>query len=147
MHRKDAKGKPGVIPQRILSLVPERFRQFFLYALCGGSGVTFDFLLYVALVTSGVGYQFANLLGYAGGTILSFLLNRVITFGVLDAPLLRFAGFLTVAGIGYVCSAAVLWVMIDRYSVNEIASKICAIIVVVVVQYTLNARFTFRRAK
>lgn len=129
------------------SFVPQKFRQLALYVLCGGSGVVLDFAIYSLLVSAGVWYHGANIAGYGAGTILSFFLNRTITFGVLDAPMRRLAAFLGVAAIGYLSSTVALLVLIEVLGVNPIAAKAASIIVVIAVQFTLNARFTFRSDK
>lgn len=130
-----------------LSFLPPKFRRFALYVLCGGSGVVLDFALYSLLVSAGLWYHAANIAGYAAGTILSFFLNRSITFGVLDAPMRRLAAFLGVAAIGYLSSTLVLLVLIETLGVNPFAAKAASILVVIAVQFTLNARFTFRSHK
>lgn len=127
-----------------LSFLPPKFRQFALYVLCGGSGVALDFTLYSLLVSAGVWYHAANIAGYAAGTILSFVLNRAITFGVLDAPMRRLAAFLGVAAVGYASSTCVLLLLIDGFGINPIVAKAVSIFVVIAVQFTLNSRFTFR---
>lgn len=120
-------------------------RQFLLYALCGGSGTVLDFALYALLVASGTWHQAANVAGYLAGTLLSFALNRIVTFGVLDRPARRLAAFLGVAFLGWVASACVLWGLIDGFGLGPIPAKLAAIVVVVAIQYTLNARYTFRQ--
>ncbi|MDI3337227.1 GtrA family protein [Defluviimonas aestuarii] len=132
---------------KLVSFVPPELRQFALYVICGGSGVALDFGLYSALVASGTWHHAANIAGYAAGTLLSFVLNRAITFGVMDAALRRLAIFFGVAGLGYLSSTGVLLVLIDLMQVNPFLAKAASIIVVIAVQYTLNARVTFRRSE
>lgn len=131
----------------LLDRLPAGLRRLVLYGVCGGSGATLDFLLYAGLVHLGVWYQAANLVGYACGTLLSFVLNRAITFQVLDAPLRRLATFFAVAAVGYLSSTATLWLLVERFQVNEMIAKIAALIVVVAVQFTLNSLITFRQTR
>ncbi|SLN75819.1 GtrA-like protein [Ruegeria meonggei] len=125
-------------------MLPPKLRQFVLYVLCGGGGAALDFVLYAFLVTTGVWHHAANVAGYASGTLLSFALNRVITFRVLDAPIRRLAAFMAFAGIGYLCSMTVLIVLVDALSVDPVMAKAASVVVVVAVQYTLNSRITFQ---
>ncbi len=131
----------------ILSVLPPNLRQFALYVLCGGSGVMLDFTIYSALVASGVWHHAANIAGYVAGTLLSFVLNRAITFNVLDATLRRLVAFLGVATLGYLCSTLVLILLVDMLGMNQFLSKAVSIVVVIAVQFTLNSHFTFRRSE
>jgi putative flippase GtrA len=130
----------------LLAKAPPRLRQFLTYAFCGGAGVALDFAFYALMVRAGLYYQLANIISYACGTLLSFVLNRAITFRVFDAPLKRLAMFCAVAAAGYVLSSALLFALIEWTHWDKLAAKIAAIIVVVLTQYTLNARITFKKA-
>ncbi len=131
-------------PPGLWMVLPPKFRQFALYTLCGGGGVVLDFALYALLVAAGTWHHGANIAGYVSGTLLSFALNRIITFRILDAPIRRLAAFLVFAGIGYLCSMTVLLIMVDMLGLDPVLSKAASIVVVVTVQYTLNSRITFR---
>lgn len=131
----------------LLDKLPPPLRRFALYAICGGSGVALDFLTYSALVYFGLWYQAANIIGYAAGTLLSFVLNRAITFQVMDAPLKRLASFLGVAAIGYAVSSVALWALVERMGVNAIIAKAAVLVLVVLIQFSINSTITFRKSK
>ena len=120
--------------------------QFVLYCICGGIGVTTDYLVYYLALESGLWYQAANILGYLSGTLVSFFLNRKITFGVHDKVPQRLAIFLGVATIGYTVSAVLLWVLVDAMTVDAKIAKLLTLPVVVVIQFSLNRRITFKTA-
>lgn len=126
-------------------LAHEETRKFVLYAICGGSGVLLDFATYTALLAMGIGYQPANACGYAMGTLLSFALNRHFTFQTYDNPLRRLALFFAAAGVGYLISVGMLWLLIERAAFNPLVAKIAVLGVVLVVQFSLNRAITFRR--
>lgn len=130
----------------LLDRLPPGLRRFLTYAVCGGLGVALDFGAYTLLVRAGLFYQIANIISYACGTLLSFALNRAITFRVLDAPLRRLATFFAVAGAGYVLSSASLYAMIEWAHWDKLVAKAASIVIVVLTQYTLNARITFKKA-
>ncbi|SDS00971.1 Putative flippase GtrA (transmembrane translocase of bactoprenol-linked glucose) [Halopseudomonas xinjiangensis] len=119
--------------------------RFALYCFCGGIGVLSDLSLYYVLLAFGVPYQAANAAGYMMGTLISFILNRRITFGVRDQLLRRLAMFFGVAGVGYLASALMLWVMIDRFHIDAALAKILTLPVVVIIQFSLNRLLTFRQ--
>lgn len=132
---------------RLLHKAPESLRKLVLYAMCGGSGVALDFITYALLVQIGIWYQAANIVGYALGTLLSFVLNRAITFKVMDAPARRLAVFLSVALVGYSLSFAALWLLIEQLHVGELLAKAATLILVLIVQFSLNSLITFRASE
>lgn len=119
--------------------------KFLLYCLCGGTGVASDYLVFFLLVTSGSWYQAANIAGYAAGTLVSFALNRAITFKVKDDVLRRLAMFLGVAACGYLCSAVLLWLLVTHFSIDARIAKLITLPFVVAIQFGLNSRLSFRQ--
>jgi putative flippase GtrA len=125
-----------------------RNRQFILYCVIGGTGVTLDFLVYSALLgRAGWRYQYANVMGYSSGTVLSFILNARFNFKTTDRVALRFLCFCTVALLGFTASAGTLYLLVDRVGLNKYLSKLATIVVVVLVQYNLNRLFSFRKTR
>jgi putative flippase GtrA len=120
--------------------------QFLLYCLCGGIGVSTDYAVYYAALKFGAWYQAANVFGYVSGTVVSFFLNRKITFGVRDKMAHRLAMFLGVAAIGFSVSALMLWLLVDFVSVDAKIAKLFTLPVVVILQFSLNRRVTFRES-
>jgi len=122
-------------------------RQFLLYCLCGGLGVSTDYAVFYLAVTAGLWYQGANLAGYVAGTLLSFALNRVLTFGMRDRVMQRLAMFLGVAAVGFGASAIMLWLLVQQFGVDPRIAKLLTLPMVVVLQFTLNRRLTFNAAQ
>ena len=122
-------------------------KQFLLYCVIGASGVSLDFGVYSLLIkTRLLDYQAANAVGYASGTLLSFILNAKFNFRVTDRLALRLASFFSVALLGWLASAALLQLLIGHFGFDKYASKFAALVVVVLLQYNLNRRFSFRKA-
>lgn len=119
-------------------------KQFLLYLICGGMGVATDYGLYLGLVATGLHYQAANVAGYAAGTLVSFALNRTVTFGMRDRTGRRLASFFLVAATGYALSGLLLWLMIDAAGLGPAIAKGLTLPVVVALQFTLNRTITFR---
>ena len=117
--------------------------KFFLYCLCGGTGIITDLIVYFISLRLGLFYMYANALGYLLGTVMSFILNRKITFGVSDKVLLRLAIFLCVALFGFSMSAIMLWFLINFYFVSEQIAKLFTLPVVMALQFFLNKQLTF----
>jgi putative flippase GtrA len=125
-----------------------RQRQFLLYCAIGAGGASLDFGTYSLLVKTGLlHYQAANAAGYAGGTLLSFLLNARFNFRVTDGLGWRLASFFGVALLGWLLSAGLLRLLIGGYAMDKYLAKLAALGVVVLVQYNLNRLLSFRPAR
>ncbi|HEY5345949.1 MAG TPA: GtrA family protein [Verrucomicrobiae bacterium] len=124
-------------------------KQFLLYCVIGASGVLLDFGIYLLLVQTkaiNLNYQAANAVGYASGTLLSFSLNSRFNFRVTDKIALRLASFFSIALIGWLLSAALLQLLIGHYGLGKVVSKVVTLFIVVLLQYNLNRRISFRKA-
>jgi putative flippase GtrA len=118
--------------------------QFLLYCLCGGLGVVTDYVVFYLSLNAGVWYQYANVLGYLAGTLISFSLNRIFTFALRDRVLKRLAMFLAVASVGFASSALLLWLLVDWGQLDARVAKLITLPMVVVLQFALNRRITFK---
>lgn len=119
-------------------------RQFLLYCVFGGLGVLCDYSTYLVILGLGVGYQVANGIGYLTGTLVSFVLNRSITFRTPDRVILRLTLFIGVAALGFLTSSVLLWFLIDFIGLDARLAKLATLPVVVALQFTLNRFITFR---
>jgi putative flippase GtrA len=119
--------------------------QFLLYCMFGGIGVLSDYLIFYVFFTIGSEYQVANATGYLAGTLVSFTLNRKITFGVSDQVIRRLFLFLSVATVGYFISALLLWYFVEELMIDARYAKLLTLPVVVVLQFSLNRQITFRQ--
>lgn len=121
-------------------------KQFLLYCVIGASGVTLDFGIYSLLVkTQLLDYQAANAIGYASGTLLSFVLNARFNFRVTDRIVLRLLAFFSVAFLGWLASAGLLHLLVGRLGFDKYLSKLATLVVVVLLQYNLNRLLSFRK--
>lgn len=135
---------PQAMQPLVLKLLSDQMIQFLLYCFCGGMGVLSHLAVYGVALHLGLAYQFANALGYVCGTLLSFFLNRVITFGVVDKTGQRLMLFLLVALCGYLASAALLWLLVDVATMPRFWALLPTLPVVVALQFGLNKKLTFR---
>jgi len=122
-------------------------KQFLVYCVIGASSVTLDFGIYSLLVkTRLLDYQAANAVGYASGTLLSFILNARFNFRITDKIPLRLISFFSIALLGWLVSAGLLHLLIGRFDFDKYLSKFATLIVVVLLQYNLNCLLSFRKA-
>ena len=132
--------------RRVKSFLLQK-KTFLLYCLIGGCGTLLDFATYSLLLKcSGLGYQAANAIGYASGTLLSFGLNARFNFRVTDRIVRRLVCFFGVALLGWAVSAALLQLLIGHFHCNQYLAKLAALVVIVVLQYNLNRRLSFRKS-
>ena len=121
-------------------------RQFLLYCVIGGCGTLLTLLTYAVLVQFfHLGYQAANAIGYAAGTVLSFALNARYNFRMQDRPWQRFTSFLVVALLGWAAAAGLLALLVGQLKWNALFAYLVVIFVVVLLQYNLNRLLSFRK--
>jgi putative flippase GtrA len=118
-------------------------KKFFRYCFCGLSGVTLDFIFYFILCYFGIWYQLSNIIGYLGGTALSFYLNTKFTFRINDKKLIRLARFLLTGIMGLIISTIILYIYINLIKLDEFYSKLLSLPLVVIFQYSINKKYTF----
>ncbi len=125
-----------------------RHAQFLLYAFIGVGALAVDVSIYAALAL-GVGWHplLAHTVSTAIAAIASFLANSYINFKVTDRLLLRFVSFGIVVAIGYIVSSIVIAVGIDVFMIDPLIAKAISLPIVLVLQFTLNTRITFKSAQ
>lgn len=130
----------------LLNLLSQH-QQFLLYCVCGGSGVLCHAGLYYVLLEMGTEYTLANGIGYASGTLLSFALNRVITFDMRDQTARRLLFFVATAGLGFLASHGLLLLLVEGLQIPKLFALLPVIPAVVILQFALNKRFAFQQTK
>jgi putative flippase GtrA len=88
----------------------------------------------------------ANLIGYAFGVLVSFLLNKTWTFaheGPYAAALLRFLAVLLLA---YLSNLATVLLLADRLGVNRYLAQAAGIVPYTLIGYVGSRWFAFRRS-
>ncbi len=126
----------------------EKSREFVVYCLIGGSGVTLDCLVFTGLVYGfHWHYQLANIISVSCGICNNFFWNAFFNFRRTDKLWLRFLSFYSVGLIGLGVSAALLWLLVEILTWNELFAKLVIIFVVTLLQFSLNKMITFRKGK
>lgn len=119
-------------------------RQALSYAVIGLCSASLDTLVFWALTTlAGVTPHIANVAGISIGMTVSFTLNRVFTFSVLDRTVTRFATFVAVGITGMGISAVIMELGI-RLELPLMTVKLLSVVVVALVQFLANRSITFR---
>ena len=104
---------------------------------------TFDFLVFNLLWSLKINSVVSTVTGYMAGTVASFLINRKITFRVLDKPMRRLTLFFGTAILGSGISAALIFVGENLTNLNAPTLKIITLPIVAATQFLINKRITF----
>ena len=114
------------------------------YGLVGIACASVDLLIFTGLIYAHTPYLFANFVGYGTGTMLSFFINRKLTFIVHNRTLLRLTSFLLIGFIGVMTSSGLLWILVEQLNLFSVLAKILSIPIVFSIQFALNNWVTFR---
>ncbi len=115
------------------------------YAVIGITGVTIDYLIFIFLTQKlKFNYQIANMISVTIGITNNFILNYFLNFKVRGSFMKRLIRFYSVGLFGLLLNAGILFILIQRISLPANISKLCALIIVVCIQFVLNSKFTFR---
>ena len=124
----------------------QKYRLFVLYSAIGTLSASLDFVVFTTLVKwLCLPYLLSNIISVNSGIITSFLLNRHFNFKVKDKAGLRFIIFYSVGLLGLLISTILLWLLVEYKLVNTIVAKTFTIVIVVLVQFTLNKYITFKK--
>lgn len=118
---------------------------FWLYALIGLSGVLLDYGAFLVLFNiAGVHEQIANALSTTLGITNNFTLNTLFNFRKRDRLAVRFARFYLVGLAGIGLTFLLLHAFSGRLGVDPNLVKAGSLPLVLVLQYTLNKKWSFR---
>lgn len=130
--------------KKIVTLAKKN-KQFLLYSIIGSIAAGTDISIFTILVkVLSFNVLLSNAISNTIGTSISFILNRQFNFKVKDNALKRFIIFSIVGIIGLGISTICLYILVDRLGIEEIFSKLITLIFVVIVQYTLNSKISFK---
>lgn len=123
-------------------------RQFLIYAIIGVSGAALDYLAFVLMMQFlPLHYLVINMISTTLGITNNFFLNARFNFGVKDRLLKRFVSFFAVGLLGMAVASGILYLLIDVMNLIPEISKFLVIVVIVLLQYNLNKKFSFKRTQ
>lgn len=119
--------------------------QFVRYSLIGLTGVALDFVIFLVLFNLlDMNALVANIISTSCGITNNFILNRSLNFKKKDFTLLRFLSFFATGLVGILVSTIIIRIFHDFIGWDANWVKFGAIVVVVLVQYTINKHISFR---
>lgn len=135
------------LPDGVIALI-NKHQKLIIYTVIGGGAVILDVgLFWVFNELAEMGVIISNTLSIFTAMLYSFLLNAFFNFRTRDKLLQRFAGFVAVTACGYVISTALLWMFSERMGLNGTLIKTLSLPVILLIQFSLNSRFTFQQKK
>lgn len=130
--------------KKILDILA-KYRNFIVYGIIGFTGAGLDMILFSLLINkTTIYYIFANCISVSVGITNNFLLNYYFNFKVKNNILKRYLSFYSVGILGLIVSTLLLYISVTLFSIDKLISKFIIILVVVVLQYSLNKKYSFR---
>lgn len=121
-------------------------KQFLLYGVIGASGALLDFLLYLLLIhATPLAPAIATFLSVSVAIVSNFFLNSRFNFKTKDHKLFRLANFYAIGIFGAVLSGLIIYSLFNVFGIDPTLSKLLTIIPVVLLQYFLNRKYSFKK--
>ncbi len=120
-------------------------QQFGRFVIVGLSNTAVSFVIYIGLLGLGVTYWLSGGIGFAGGVINGYLLNRRWTFASPDSSRARIR-YVLVQLAGLVAAAGLLWVFVALVPIGRLLAYAVVIPVVTAATFLANRNWTFSTA-
>jgi putative flippase GtrA len=119
--------------------------QFFKFALVGSSGLFIDFgITFLLKEKLSFNKYFANSIGFSLAVISNYFLNKYWTFQDLNPEIFTQAGkFVLIAVIGLIINNQIIYLFNHEKRWNFYLTKVFAIGIVVVWNFSANCFYTF----
>lgn len=120
--------------------------QLLRFNLVGAFNTGVTYLFYAGLVTLGVHHMAALGAEYIVGIVISFTLNRRITFRAGGSGTLRrFTRMVWTYLVLLAINMGILWGLVDRMGRNKLISQLAALVVVTGLSFLVQKLYVFRR--
>ena len=104
-----------------------------------------DLILFLILFNYlGVDKNIATIVSTTAGICNNFILNALLNFKVRNKLLVRFVSFYLVGLVGIFVTILIFKLFVDLWHLDTNIIKIASLFVVVLLQYNLNKRISFR---
>lgn len=131
----------------LMRFIPARYHNLVRYLLIGGMASAIDVILFMVLYNvMGTSTLVAHSVSVPVAVLVSFFVNARHNFRVDDNMALRLLSFAAVCALGYLVGFGVINA-VQQAGLGANLGKIASLPVVFAVQFILNSRITFRKAK
>jgi len=86
----------------------------------------------------------ASVIGFVAALLISFVLNRQWTFASRAAVTTSLARYLAVSGFGFLLNVAIMAAVTKWLGLSYLIGLALVVLIIPAVNFTLNARWTFR---
>ncbi len=117
------------------------------FSLVGIFNTLITIISYFILVKLGMNYLVANILSYLIGVANSYYWNKNWVFQSSGKSLPIFIKFLTVNLIVLAFNTLSLFILVDKFSINEFIAQIFAISIGMMINFSLNKIWTFSQTE
>lgn len=132
----------------IINIPEEKIREFFKFALVGGSGVVVNMgLLYVFRKVFSLQIEIASPIAIEISILTNFLLNNIWTFRQRDTRYTvwnRLLRYHLVTGIAGLVNYLILLLLVKAFGLNEFLSNLIGIGFGMLINYFLNSKWTWK---
>ncbi len=120
--------------------------KFIKFGIVGASGMVVDFsLTYLFKEIFKIQKYIANGIGFTVAATTNFFLNRIWTFESNDPEMtIQYLKFFFISFIGLGINTLFLYILVSKYGKKFYLSKLVAIMVVMLWNFTANLIFTFK---
>ncbi len=120
--------------------------RFVKFLLVGSANTAFCYgLIFFSMYAVGLSPELSNAFGYAVGLATSFLLHGKFTFANEWQADAKWVRFMLVFAVAYAMNFVALILLIDNLELPAALAQCIAGAVYVVISYTLNRDYVFRR--
>ena len=123
------------------------FLKFLKFGVVGATGMVVDFsLTYLFKEIVKIQKYIANAIGFTAAAIVNYCLNRIWTFQNSDPEItVQFFKFFFVSLIGLGINTFILYILVSKFKKNFYVSKLFAIAIVMIWNFSINFFFTFNK--
>jgi putative flippase GtrA len=123
-----------------------RYRNFILYVIIGGSGVVIDLVIFSVLYKHGhLDKNLANFISTTAGITNNYFWNTYVNFKVRDHLLQRYLQFYAVGLVGIAVTAVIFYFFVDLAKLDATLVKAGSLLPVLLIQFFLNKYWTFKK--
>ena len=123
-------------------------RQFVKNGVVGASNTVLTFVVYTILVTLGLDYLVAVVLGYCAGSLNSYFLNRHWTFRARDiAHTTAGTRFAIVQAVAIAANVLLLYVFVHHLGIAKIPAQAILTLPILAVTFFVNRWWSFARPR
>ncbi|MFP5391358.1 MAG: GtrA family protein [Gammaproteobacteria bacterium] len=120
--------------------------QLFKYLVVGAANTLLGYaIIFACMYLLGLGAELSNLIGYALGLVVSYLMHRNFTFESTQARRAEALRFVAVFAVAYLLNLGALMLLIHRLHVHEGVAQVVAGIVYIGGSFLMQKFYVFRQ--